>query len=135
MILYRPVGTKELDLIRESGWTRYPPRLPDQPIFYPVLNEEYAVEIASRSPGTGTPSTTTTAGATSPGSRWRTSSSAAMRSIPWEPPATGSCGFPPKSRRSSRGISLERSKSSGNIPVTEQRRSKDEEVAGRGVRI
>ena len=39
MILYRPVGTKELDLIRESGWTRYPPRLPDQPIFYPVLEE------------------------------------------------------------------------------------------------
>ena len=46
MILYRPVGTKELDLIRESGWTRYPPRLPDQPIFYPVLEEEYACQIA-----------------------------------------------------------------------------------------
>lgn len=46
MILYRPVGTKELDLIRQSGWTRYPPRLPDQPIFYPVLEEEYAQEIA-----------------------------------------------------------------------------------------
>ena len=34
MILYRPVGTKELALIEESGYTRYPPRLPEQPIFY-----------------------------------------------------------------------------------------------------
>lgn len=48
MILYRPVGTKELELIRDSGYTKYPPRLPDQPIFYPVLNEKYATEIASR---------------------------------------------------------------------------------------
>ena len=47
MILYRPVGTKELSLIAESGYTRFPPRLPEQPIFYPVLNKEYAVEIAS----------------------------------------------------------------------------------------
>lgn len=47
MILYRPVGTKELDLIRESGYRKFPPRLPEQPIFYPVLNEQYAVEIAS----------------------------------------------------------------------------------------
>lgn len=47
MILYRPVGTGELELIRESGWLKYPPRLPEQPIFYPVLNEEYAVEIAA----------------------------------------------------------------------------------------
>ena len=44
--LYRPVGPKELDLIRESGWRRFPPRLPGQPIFYPVLQEEYAVQIA-----------------------------------------------------------------------------------------
>ena len=48
MILYRPVGTKELELIRESGYTKYPPRLPEQPIFYPVLNEKYAAEIASQ---------------------------------------------------------------------------------------
>jgi len=48
MILYRPVGTKELDLIRESNYTKFPPRLPEQPIFYPVLNEKYATEIASR---------------------------------------------------------------------------------------
>lgn len=48
MILYRPVGTKELELIKESGYKSFPPRLPDQPIFYPVLNEQYATEIASR---------------------------------------------------------------------------------------
>ncbi len=44
--LYRPVGEKELQLIHESGYTAFPPRLPEQPIFYPVLNEEYAVQIA-----------------------------------------------------------------------------------------
>ncbi len=44
--LYRPVGPRELELIRESGWTRFPPRLPEQPIFYPVENEEYARQIA-----------------------------------------------------------------------------------------
>ena len=45
-VLYRPVGQKELDLIRESGFAAFPPRLFWQPIFYPVLNEEYAVGIA-----------------------------------------------------------------------------------------
>lgn len=44
--LYRPVGQKELDLIRESGSREFPPRLSFQPIFYPVCNEEYAVRIA-----------------------------------------------------------------------------------------
>jgi hypothetical protein len=44
--LYRPVGQKELDLIAQSGFLRFPPRLPEQPIFYPVLNEEYAAQIA-----------------------------------------------------------------------------------------
>ena len=44
--LYRPVGQKELDLIRDSGWKRFPPRLDFQPIFYPVLTEEYAIRIA-----------------------------------------------------------------------------------------
>ena len=48
MILYRPVGTKELELIRESGYRVFPPRLPEQAIFYPVLHEKYAVEIASQ---------------------------------------------------------------------------------------
>jgi hypothetical protein len=47
VVLYRPVGQKELDLIRESGWTAFPPRLFHQPIFYPVTNEQYAREIAS----------------------------------------------------------------------------------------
>ena len=45
-VLYRPVGLKELELIRESGYTAFPPRLPEQPIFYPVLTEEYATKIA-----------------------------------------------------------------------------------------
>ena len=44
--LYRPVGLKELDLIRQSGWKKFPPRLAWQPIFYPVLNEAYAAQIA-----------------------------------------------------------------------------------------
>ena len=48
MVLYIPVGTKELELIEKTGYTKFPPRLPDQPIFYPVLNEQYATEIASR---------------------------------------------------------------------------------------
>ena len=45
-VLFRPVGATELDLIRETGFTAFPPRLPEQPIFYPVLNEEYAIQIA-----------------------------------------------------------------------------------------
>ncbi len=44
--LYRPVGPAELKLIEASGWREFPPRLPEQPIFYPVLNEGYAVQIA-----------------------------------------------------------------------------------------
>lgn len=47
MVLYRPVGTKELELIKKSNYCNFPPRLPEQPIFYPVLNEQYAIEIAS----------------------------------------------------------------------------------------
>jgi hypothetical protein len=46
--LYRPVGQAELDLIAASGWREFPPRLAHQPIFYPVLNEEYAAQIAYR---------------------------------------------------------------------------------------
>ena len=45
-ILYRPVGLEELVRLHESGMTAFPPRLPDQPIFYPVLNEAYAQQIA-----------------------------------------------------------------------------------------
>jgi hypothetical protein len=55
--LYRPVGSAELALIRDSRWSIFPPRLPEQPIFYPVLEEEYAVQIArdwnTRDGGTG----------------------------------------------------------------------------------
>lgn len=44
--LYRPVGSTELGLIEASGWAAFPPRLPEQPIFYPVTNEAYARQIA-----------------------------------------------------------------------------------------
>ncbi|MBT2502524.1 hypothetical protein [Curtobacterium sp. ISL-83] len=44
--LWRPTGPEELELVRASGWRAWPPRLPDQPIFYPVLNEDYATRIA-----------------------------------------------------------------------------------------
>jgi hypothetical protein len=45
-VLFRPVGQKELDLIAQDGFKSFPPRLEGQPIFYPVLNEEYATFIA-----------------------------------------------------------------------------------------
>jgi len=48
VILYRPVGQAELDLIATTEYQRFPPRLPEQPIFYPVCNEDYAVEIAEQ---------------------------------------------------------------------------------------
>lgn len=44
--LWRPTGQKELDLVGQSGWKKWPPRLPEQPIFYPVLNRAYATRIA-----------------------------------------------------------------------------------------
>lgn len=44
--LFRPVNQQELDLIAASGWREFPPRLPEQPIFYPVTNEEYAIQIS-----------------------------------------------------------------------------------------
>lgn len=46
MLLWRPTGPEELALVEASGWRRWPPRLPGQPIFYPVLNEDYATRIA-----------------------------------------------------------------------------------------
>jgi hypothetical protein len=46
VILWRPIGSKELALIESSGWRAWPPRLPEQPIFYPVTNEAYAIQIA-----------------------------------------------------------------------------------------
>jgi hypothetical protein len=45
-ILFRPVGLYELQLISDSNFTEFPPRLPEQPIFYPVLNAAYAEQIA-----------------------------------------------------------------------------------------
>jgi hypothetical protein len=44
--LWRPTGPEELALVKRSGWRKWPPRLPGQPIFYPVLNEQYATLIA-----------------------------------------------------------------------------------------
>lgn len=46
VILFRPVGPEELALIEASGFRAFPPRLPEQPIFYPVTNEAYAIQIA-----------------------------------------------------------------------------------------
>jgi hypothetical protein len=46
VMLWRPVGPIELELIRKAGMREFPPRPPDQPIFYPVLSEDYAVKIA-----------------------------------------------------------------------------------------
>ena len=46
IILWRPVGPKELALIEAAEMRAFPPRLPEQPIFYPVLSEDYAVKIA-----------------------------------------------------------------------------------------
>lgn len=44
----RPLGPEEYALVRDSGFRRWPPRLPEQPIFYPVTNRRYAEEITSR---------------------------------------------------------------------------------------
>ncbi|WP_298361667.1 ADP-ribosylation/crystallin J1 [uncultured Litoreibacter sp.] len=44
--LWRPIGPEELVLIEQSNMREFPPRLPEQPIFYPVLTEEYAIKIA-----------------------------------------------------------------------------------------
>ncbi len=46
VLLYRPVGLRELELIAETGFRAFPPRLEHQPIFYPVLGFEYAERIA-----------------------------------------------------------------------------------------
>ena len=44
-ILFRPAGAEESALVEESGWTRWPPRLPEQPIFYPLAGEKRAHEM------------------------------------------------------------------------------------------
>lgn len=43
--LFRPVNDKELELIIGLDYRGFPPRLPEQPFFYPVMNEEYATQI------------------------------------------------------------------------------------------
>ena len=43
--LYRPTGPEELELVKQSGFKRWPPRLSGQPFFYPVTNEGYARQI------------------------------------------------------------------------------------------
>jgi hypothetical protein len=46
IMLFRPLGEQEYQLVRASGFQRFPPRLNFQPIFYPVLDHDYAVQIA-----------------------------------------------------------------------------------------
>lgn len=43
--LYRPCGKAELDLVAALEYKAWPPRLPIQPIFYPVTNIGYAREV------------------------------------------------------------------------------------------
>lgn len=42
------MGLKELQLIIDLDFKAFPPRLDWQPIFYPVLNQEYAEQIADK---------------------------------------------------------------------------------------
>ncbi len=44
--MFRPTGEAQLALIRKTEYRAFPSRLPEQPIFYPVLKEEYATQIA-----------------------------------------------------------------------------------------
>lgn len=46
MILFRPTGLRELQLVLQRDLASWPPRLPDQPIFYPVTTARYAAQIA-----------------------------------------------------------------------------------------
>ncbi|MEM6916534.1 MAG: hypothetical protein AAF491_08210 [Verrucomicrobiota bacterium] len=46
VVLFRPVGPNEYALLEERDFRSWPPRLPEQPIFYPVTNEAYAEQIA-----------------------------------------------------------------------------------------
>jgi len=45
-MLFRPVGQREYERIEAASFQRFPPRLPEQPFFYPVTSEEYATQIA-----------------------------------------------------------------------------------------
>ena len=46
--LNRPTEPEELQLVKDSGFKKWPPRLPEQPIFYSVTNEQYAKDIATQ---------------------------------------------------------------------------------------
>jgi len=46
VVLYRPTGPDEIELVKVSGYKKWPPRLPRQPFFYPVTNQAYAEQIA-----------------------------------------------------------------------------------------
>jgi hypothetical protein len=48
IVMYRTTWPNELKLVEKSGFSKWPPRLPEQPIFYPVTNERYAKEIATK---------------------------------------------------------------------------------------
>jgi hypothetical protein len=48
VVMYRPTGPRELALVEASGFRRWPPRMLEQPIFYPVTNAQYAEDIATR---------------------------------------------------------------------------------------
>ncbi len=55
--LFRSVGRQELDRIAASGHRAFPPRSPDEPVFYPVLTRKYAEQLArnwqARDPNSG----------------------------------------------------------------------------------
>lgn len=54
MTLYKPVGKRELALIERSGWSRFPPRLKNQPVFYTAICEDEAMQYAQQSAGDDT---------------------------------------------------------------------------------
>ncbi|HZH29542.1 MAG TPA: hypothetical protein VEY11_02010 [Pyrinomonadaceae bacterium] len=96
--LRHPVGERELQLIRESGFREFPPRLPGQPIFYPVLNEEYAARIAR---DWNAKYNVERRAATSRASACAPSFSRATSGRRSEARFIRNCGFPPKSYRCS----------------------------------
>ncbi|MDX2065774.1 MAG: four helix bundle protein [Fimbriimonadaceae bacterium] len=48
VLMYRPVGPAELAALADLNYEGWPPRLPEQPIFYPVTNARYAREISEK---------------------------------------------------------------------------------------
>ena len=92
MTLYRPVGLSELELIAALDFRAFPPRLPIQPIFYPVLNFDYAAHIA-REWNTGDP----VSGYAGFVTKWDIDDdyAARLKSKLWARAVTKSCGCPP----------------------------------------